>query len=112
VLRLDIAVGIAYGSDTDKAHRVLLEVAGRNEHVLRDPAPQAFFFGFGESSLEFELRVFSPDVEHRLQIVHGLHMEIERAFRAEGIEIAFPQRDLHVRTLPVSRREAAADPKR
>ena len=102
VLRLDIAVGIAYGSDTEKAHRVLLEVAGRNEHVLQDPAPQAFFFGFGESSLDFELRVFSPDVEHRLRIIHDLHMEIDRAFRAEGIEIAFPQRDLHVRTLPVA----------
>jgi potassium efflux system protein len=102
VLRVDIAVGIAYGSDTDRAHRVLLDVAERNEHVLRDPAPQAFFFGFGESSLDFELRVFSPDVEHRLQIVNDLHMEIDRAFRAEGIEIAFPQRDLHVRTLPVA----------
>ncbi len=102
VLRLDIPVGIAYGSDTDKAHRVLLEVAEKNEHVLKDPAPQAFFFGFGESSLDFELRVFSPDVEHRLSIVHDLHMEIDRAFRAEGIEIAFPQRDLHVRTLPVT----------
>jgi potassium efflux system protein len=102
VLRLDIPVGIAYGSDTDKAHRVLLEVAEKNEHVLKDPPPQAFFFGFGESSLDFELRVFSPDVEHRLGIVHDLHMEIDRAFRAEGIEIAFPQRDLHVRTLPVA----------
>jgi potassium efflux system protein len=109
VLRVDIAVGIAYGSDTEKARRVLLEVAGRNEHVLRDPAPQAFFFGFGDSSLNFELRVFSPDIEHRLRIVHDLHMEIDRAFRAEGIEIAFPQRDLHVRTLPVFRREAAPD---
>jgi potassium efflux system protein len=110
VLRLDIAVGIAYGSDTDKAHRVLLEVAAKNEHVLEDPAPQAFFFAFGESSLNFELRVFSPDVEHRLRIIHDLNMEIDRAFRAEGIEIAFPQRDLHVRTLPVSRQDAAADP--
>jgi potassium efflux system protein len=110
VLRLDIPVGIAYGSDTDKAHRVLLEVAEKNEHVLRDPAPQAFFLGFGDSALDFELRVFSPDVEHRLRIIHDLHMEIDRAFRAEGIEIAFPQRDLHVRTLPMSRGEAGADP--
>jgi len=101
-MRLDIPVGIAYGSDTDKAQRVLLEVAEKNEHVLKDPAPQAFFFGFGESSLNFELRVYSPDIEHRLRIIHDLHMEIDRAFRAEGIEIAFPQRDLHVRTLPVT----------
>jgi potassium efflux system protein len=67
------------------------------------------FRGFGDSALSFELRVFSPDVAHYLEIVHGLHMEIDRRFRSEGIEIAFPQRDLHVRSLPVPRAEAAAD---
>jgi potassium efflux system protein len=103
VLRVEIRVGIAYGSDTEKACRVLMEVAERNAQVLRDPRPVALFRGFGESSLDFELRVFSPDAAHYLQISHDLHMEIDRAFRAEGIEIAFPQRDLHVRSLPVPR---------
>lgn len=103
VLRAEIPVGIAYGSDTERASRVLQEVAEANELVLRDPAPYVLFRGFGDSSLNFELRVFSPDVAHYLQIVHELHMAIDRAFRAEGIEIAFPQRDLHVRSLPVPR---------
>jgi potassium efflux system protein len=76
---------------------------------LRDPAPYALFRGFGASSLDFELRVFSPDVAQYLKIVHELHMEIDRAFRAEGIEIAFPQRDLHVRSLPVERSGAATE---
>jgi potassium efflux system protein len=111
VLRVEIPVGIAYGSDTAKAKRVLEEVAARNEHVLAEPPPFALFRGFGESSLDFELRVFSPDINHYVQIKHELHMEIDHAFRAEGIEIAFPQRDLHVRSMPVARREAAGDPR-
>jgi len=99
VLRVDIKVGVAYGSDTERTIAVLREVALANPDVLREPEPKAFFLGFGESSLDFELRVFSPDVEHRLPIVHALHLEIDRAFRREGIEIAFPQRDLHIRSV-------------
>jgi potassium efflux system protein len=100
VLRVDIPVGIAYGSDTELALRVLRRVAEENEHVLADPPPQALFLGFGDSALSFELRVFSPDVAHFQSIRHQLHLAVDRAFREAGIEIAFPQRDLHLRTLP------------
>jgi potassium efflux system protein len=109
VLRIEIPVGIAYGSDTEKASRVLREVADRNPLVLKDPPPVVLFRGFGDSSLSFELRVFSPDVARYIQITHEMHMEIDRAFRSEGIEIAFPQRDLHVRSLPVPRPEEPGD---
>jgi potassium efflux system protein len=100
VLRVDIPVGIAYGSNTEKALEVLRTVASRNEHILKEPSAQALFLGFGESALNFELRVFSPDIERRLLIQHQLHMAIDAAFREAGIEIAFPQRDLHIRSLP------------
>lgn len=99
-LRVDIKVGIAYGSDTERAIEVLRRLAKEDAQVLSTPEPQVFFLGFGESSLDFELRVFSPDVSHLLPIRHRLHMEIDKAFRAAGIEIAFPQRDMHVRTIP------------
>jgi potassium efflux system protein len=102
ILRVEVPVGIAYGSDTEKACRVLREVAQKHPHILKEPPPYVLFRGFGESSLDFELRVFSPDITHYLEIVHDLHMEIDRLFREEGIAIAFPQRDLHVRSLPVS----------
>ncbi len=102
ILRVEIPVGIAYGSDTEKASRVLREVAEKNQQILKEPQPYVLFRGFGESSLSFELRVFSPDVSHYLGIVHDLHMQIDRAFRAEGIEIAFPQRDLHLRSVAVA----------
>ncbi|MEM7413412.1 MAG: mechanosensitive ion channel domain-containing protein [Myxococcota bacterium] len=100
ILRVDIPVGIAYGSDTELAIRELHAVAVANEHVLTEPRPEVVFKGFGESSLDLELRVFSPDIDHRIPILHALHLAIDRAFRAARIEIAFPQRDLHLRSVP------------
>ena len=100
VLRLEIPVGIAYGSDTDRAIEVLYKVAGDSMRVLRDPPPQVFFLSFGDSALQFELRVFTRGVNQRFLARHELHMSIDKAFREAGIEIAFPQRDLHVRSLP------------
>ncbi len=106
VLRVDVPVGIAYGSNTGRAVEVLRRVAEENPDVLEDPPPQVLFLGFGDSSLSFELRAFSPDVGHVLPIRHQLHMAIDRAFREAGIEIAFPQRDLHLRSLPADWRAA------
>ncbi|MGB5192415.1 MAG: mechanosensitive ion channel domain-containing protein [Polyangiales bacterium] len=100
VLRLEIPVGIAYGSDTDRAIEVLSKVAKDSVRVLHDPPPQVFFLSFGDSSLDFELRVFTRGVNQRFLARHELHMSIDKAFREAGIEIAFPQRDLHVRSLP------------
>jgi len=102
ILRIDVPVGIAYGSDTDKAIEVLRHVAAETEHVLEDPPPQVLFLGFGDSALNFEVRVFSPDVAHLFPIRHQLHLGIDAAFRREGIEIAFPQRDVHLRSLPAA----------
>jgi potassium efflux system protein len=56
--------------------------------------------GFGDNSLNFVLRTFLPNLENRLEVIHDLHMTIDRLFREAGIEIAFPQRDLHIRTAP------------
>jgi len=100
VLRMEIPIGIAYGSDTNRAIDVLQRVARQSPRVLTDPAPDVFFLGFGDSSLSFELRVFVRSVAHLMPTRHELHMSIDRAFREAGIEIAFPQQDLHVRSLP------------
>ncbi|KPK15865.1 MAG: hypothetical protein AMJ62_08110 [Myxococcales bacterium SG8_38] len=100
VLRVEIPVGIAYGSDTARAIEVLEQVARDSWRVLQDPPPQVLFLGFGDSSLSFELRVFIRSVNNLLPVKHELHMSIDQAFREAGIEIAFPQRDLHVRSLP------------
>ncbi|MGB3050863.1 MAG: mechanosensitive ion channel domain-containing protein [Polyangiales bacterium] len=100
VLRLSISVGIAYGSDTIRAIEVLEQVARESRRVLREPRPQVLFVAFGDSSLSFELRVFVRSAEQLFAARHDLHMGIDTAFREAGIEIAFPQRDLHLRSLP------------
>jgi len=109
VLRLDIAVGIAYGSDTDLAVEVLHRVANDSVMVLHDPPPQVWFLEFGDSSLSFELRVFVRGVERRFRARHELHLNVDKAFREAGIEIAFPQRDLHVRSIPAQWRSPSSD---
>jgi potassium efflux system protein len=99
VLRVVVPVGIAYGSDTKLARDLLLKVGAEHSNILRAPAPQAFFLGFGESSLNFELRVFVPSFEHFVEVRNDLHMAIDEAFRKANIEIAFPQRDIHIRSI-------------
>jgi small-conductance mechanosensitive channel len=69
---------------------------------MRKPEPQVLFLKFGESSLDFELRVWISDIDYRLVIISELHQEIDRKFRQAGIVIAFPQRDLHLRSVDES----------
>jgi potassium efflux system protein len=99
VLRLDFPVGIAYGSDTALAEKLLLEVARDNPLLMEEPKPIVIFKGFGDSSLEFELRVFIPNMESYVAAWHQVNRAIDEAFRNGGIEIAFPQRDIHVRSV-------------
>lgn len=99
ILRVTVKVGVAYGSDTQRVCEVLAEVAEANRRVARDPAPQVLFMAFGDSSLDFELRVYVRQLEDRLPAGHELHMAVDQALRAAGIEIPFPQRDLHLRSV-------------
>lgn len=97
VTRLLIKVGVAYGTDTDRAQDVMMEVVKANPLALETPAPSVLFLGFGESSLDFEVRVFVAQPSHRLRVLHELHTAIYAALRAHKIEIPFPQRDLHLK---------------
>ena len=99
ILRVEIPVGIAYGSDTQKAHDVLMEVAAGHPMVIADPAPMVLFLRFDDSALYFELRAFITDIESFLQIKHELHMQVDQALRNADITIAFPQRDIHIKTI-------------
>jgi potassium efflux system protein len=115
VLRVILRVGIAYGSDTELAERLLYEIARKHPSVLSDPAPRALFASFGDNSLGFELRVYISGVEHYLEVWHDLNMAVDRAFRKAGITIAFPQRDTHLDTsepLEVRILSAADEPAR
>lgn len=101
--RITIKVGVAYGTDPDLVHRLLLEAAHGNPLVLRDPEPRSWFMAFGASTLDFELRVFVGTLNDRLQAQSDLHRELARLFSVNGVEIAFPQMDLNVRDLLGSR---------
>ena len=98
VNRVVVNVGIAYGSDTTLAADLITKVAAEHPLVLDEPAPRVTFEEFGASSLNYVLRCFLPDMQNRLEVIHELHMAIDREFRAAGIEIAFPQQDVHVRS--------------
>lgn len=97
VNRVLIQIGVAYGTDTDRARRLLLEVAENHPDIMSDPKPIATFEGFDESALRLILRCYLPGLENRLSVVTQLHTDIDRAFSQAGIEISFPQRDLHLR---------------
>jgi potassium efflux system protein len=100
VNRVVIEVGVAYGSDVEKARDLLLEAARENPQVITEPPPMAYFEGFGDSTLNMTLRCFLGSFDQRLATRHSLLSAINRKFNEAGIEIAFPQRDLHIRSLP------------
>jgi potassium efflux system protein len=98
--RLLIKVGVAYGSDIDVTQRVILAAVQGNPDVLQDPRPSVFFVAFGESTLDFEIRAYVNSIDKRLRVQHEINSEVARVLSENGIEIAFPQRDLHIRSRP------------
>jgi small-conductance mechanosensitive channel len=98
--RIEIPVGVAYGSDTEKVRDVLLACARAHPRVIADPPPAVLFRAFGDSSLNFELRCFTDNVMERLVIISDLLFAIERRFREEGIEVPYPQRTVHLAGTP------------
>jgi small-conductance mechanosensitive channel len=97
--RIVVPVGVAYGSDVEKVLRILYDAAQDHPKVLDAPPPSAIFTAFGASSLDFELRVWATSVRERLVIKNDLLLYIDRRFREEDVEIPFPQRDLHLRSI-------------
>ncbi|MFT4570018.1 MAG: potassium efflux system protein [Candidatus Binatia bacterium] len=98
MVRLKVVVGVAYGSDTDLAEKLLYEVAAECDFVLKEPRPSVLFDEFGDNALTFNLRCFINGLDSLWQSQHALHMAVDRKFRDAGVEIAFPQRDLHLRS--------------
>ncbi|MCB1455039.1 MAG: mechanosensitive ion channel, partial [Nitratireductor sp.] len=95
--RVDIPVGVAYGTRPRMVHDLLLEIANADPAIVRNPAPNVVFLGFGASSLDFELRVHISEVLDSLAVASRLRMAIVEAFEEKDIEIPFPQQDVHLR---------------
>ena len=96
--RIVIPVGIAYGSDTTQALELLKTIASEHPQVLAEPAPIATFDGFGDNTLNLTLRCYLDSLEFRLSTITELYSRINQCFTEAGIEIAFPQRDVHLST--------------
>jgi small-conductance mechanosensitive channel len=98
-VRFRLPVGVAYSSDVKKVREALLAAASENANTLKDPAPSVFLEKFGENSIDFELVVWSSEMSYRPRRYRSdLNFAMEQKLSEAGIEIAFPQRDLHIRS--------------
>ena len=100
--RIRVAIGVAYGSDVDHVIEVLKNVAVELPEVLSHPEPRVRFRAFGDSSLNFELLCWIAQPIDRGRVAHELHCAVYKALNKNQIQIPFPQRDLHVRTMPAA----------
>ncbi len=98
--RIRTSVGVAYGSDVDNVIETLAATADEHEEVCKTPEPRVRFRRFGDSSLEFDLLCWINQPVDRGRISHELNCAVYKAFQRENIQIPFPQRDLHVRSMP------------
>jgi small-conductance mechanosensitive channel len=101
LVRLELPVGVGYGSDLEKARDLMLEAAAACPRVLQAPKPNCYLIGFGDSTVNLELRVWLNDPQNgvgsvRSQVLWG----IWRRFHEHDIEFPFPQRDLHLKSMP------------
>lgn len=95
--RVEIPVGVSYSADPRRVMEILLEIAQAQPKVLKNPEPAVAFQGFGDSTLDFEIRVHLADVLDGLGVRNDLRLAVFERFKEEGIEFPFPQRDLHIK---------------
>jgi len=98
---LRIPVGIAYSADVRKAMALCEEAARQTERIITDPPPQCLLVGFGESSIDLELGAWINDPVNGVKNVKSdVLLKIWENFQKEGMEIPYPQRDIHLKTMP------------
>ncbi len=101
LVRLKVPIGVSYGSDLEKARDLMLAAAADTDRVLKDPKPACLLAGFGDSAVNLELRVWINDPQNGLgSVKSNLLWDIWRRFRDHGIELPYPQRDVHFKSIP------------
>jgi potassium efflux system protein len=96
--RILLRVGIAYGSDVEKAMQIMERAAAEHPNILADPAPFVVFEEFGDNALLLSLRCFIGEIDYRLRTISDINLAIDKGMSMAGVEIAFPQRDVHLDT--------------
>ena len=104
--RVGIPVGVAYGTEPERVLSLLIEAAAAHSGVTRNPKPEAYFVGFGDSALNFELRFWTYQ-EDWFRLKSDVAVGLTKAFREANIEIPYPQRELHIRSVSGTAAEAA-----
>ena len=105
-------MGVGYNSDPEQVRSILLEAAADHPAVLKDPKPDVIFTDYGDNSLNFSLRVWTETRAHTpLVLKSDLYFALFKSFMAAGIELPFPQRDLHLRSSDIALPYAAPEPK-
>jgi small-conductance mechanosensitive channel len=98
-VRFNIPVGVSYKENPERVKEILIQVAKENPGVLKSPGPDVLFDNYGDSSLNFNLRIWTTEFTSKPNVLKSqLYYEIFKRFSSEGIEIPFPQRDLHIRS--------------
>lgn len=99
MVRFNFAVGVSYKEDPEKVRRILLDVAKENKGVLENPESDVLFEEYGDNSINFNLRVWTCEYVNRPKVLKSqLYYEIFKRFKEQGVEIPFPQRDLHIKS--------------
>jgi potassium efflux system protein len=96
--RVEVIIGVAYGTDPDSVIEILREVSDSHEDILKEPAPLALFSGFGDSSLDFRILFWIARADNRFVIHSQVNIAINKALMKAGIEVPFPQRDIHIKS--------------
>ncbi|MEI8573984.1 mechanosensitive ion channel protein MscS [Methylomonas sp. LW13] len=99
VTRVVVPVSVAYGTSVEMVEKILADAVKSIEQVLSDPEPLVIFIGFGDSALQFKINVFVRELSDRTVVTHRLHTKIYEALLAHHIEIPYPQRDVHIRSV-------------
>lgn len=99
VTRVVILIDVAYGSDVELVEKIIKEAIKETKLVVDDPEPMVSFIGFGESSLNFKVSVYARELGDRIPLTHQLHTKIYSTFQQYHIEIPYPQRDVHIRSI-------------
>lgn len=110
--RLDIPIGVAYGSDVNRVRDILSELASSHEMVIKNPEPAVIFKDFGASSLDFEVRMYLYDISNIMTVQNDMRFAIVETFEREGIEIPFPQRDINIKGDIAALADAKPEPKK
>jgi len=106
--RIDVNVGVAYGTDPRRVLELLMQVTVATPGIATEPEPAVLFVGFGASSLDFSIRAWTNNFGDWVKTRSELNVRVYDALQAAGIEIPFPQQDVHVRTVAAAAGAALA----